>query len=211
MPLLCTTTALACFYSATLAWNATAVDTRGGSRDHRRGPRPHLAAAARPHQPIRAISLRPGTDAACLTRVFRPMRSRPLSRIGAERADRSHRPLEHGLSRPRRPASPRPRHACAGRAASPCRPARLGAHRADRRLCLDQRQSGRQLPPAPRCSLPVPDPGRLTCSFEQIVRRPLLARKPRKLAAVALANKIARTVWAMMARGEAYRHLPDAA
>ena len=39
----------------------------------------------------------------------------------------------------------------------------------------------------------------------------LLARKPRKLAAVALANKIARTVWAMMARGEAYRHLPVAA
>ena len=26
MPLLCTTTALACFYSATPAWNATAVD-----------------------------------------------------------------------------------------------------------------------------------------------------------------------------------------
>lgn len=34
----------------------------------------------------------------------------------------------------------------------------------------------------------------------------LLERKPRKLAAVALANKMARTVWAMMARGEAYRH-----
>jgi len=27
MPLLCTTTALACFYSATLAWNAIAIDT----------------------------------------------------------------------------------------------------------------------------------------------------------------------------------------
>ena len=39
----------------------------------------------------------------------------------------------------------------------------------------------------------------------------LLARKPRKLAAVALANKIARTVWAMIARGEAYRHMPVAA
>ena len=39
----------------------------------------------------------------------------------------------------------------------------------------------------------------------------LLARKPRKLAAVALANKIARVVWAMMARGEAYRHQPVAA
>ena len=33
----------------------------------------------------------------------------------------------------------------------------------------------------------------------------LLARKPRKLAAVALANKIARIVWAMMTSGESYR------
>ena len=36
----------------------------------------------------------------------------------------------------------------------------------------------------------------------------LLARKPRKLVAVALANKTARIVWAMMARGEAYRQAP---
>ena len=40
---------------------------------------------------------------------------------------------------------------------------------------------------------------------------PLLERKPRKLAAVALANKMARIVWAMMARGEAYRRQPVAA
>ncbi len=33
----------------------------------------------------------------------------------------------------------------------------------------------------------------------------LLERRPRKLAAVALANKVARIVWAMMARGEAWR------
>jgi transposase len=33
----------------------------------------------------------------------------------------------------------------------------------------------------------------------------LLERKPRKLAAVALANKMARIVWAMMATGEGYR------
>jgi transposase len=33
----------------------------------------------------------------------------------------------------------------------------------------------------------------------------LLRRKPRKVAAVALANKMARTVWAMMTRGEDYR------
>ena len=39
----------------------------------------------------------------------------------------------------------------------------------------------------------------------------LLERKPRKLAAVALANKMARIVWAMMVRGEAYRRQPVAA
>ena len=33
----------------------------------------------------------------------------------------------------------------------------------------------------------------------------LLARKPTKVAAIALANKIARMAWAMMARGERYR------
>src|SRR5437016_4722552 len=38
----------------------------------------------------------------------------------------------------------------------------------------------------------------------------LLSRKPRKLAAVALANKMARIVWAMMTSGEAYRPRPVA-
>jgi transposase len=33
----------------------------------------------------------------------------------------------------------------------------------------------------------------------------LLARRPSKVAAIALANKIARMVWAMMARGERYK------
>ena len=33
----------------------------------------------------------------------------------------------------------------------------------------------------------------------------LLARKPKKLAAIALANKMARTLWAMMVSGELYR------
>ena len=33
----------------------------------------------------------------------------------------------------------------------------------------------------------------------------LLARKPKKVAAVALANKMARIVWAMMVSGETYR------
>ena len=36
----------------------------------------------------------------------------------------------------------------------------------------------------------------------------LLERRPRKLAAVALANKMARIVWAMM-YGEAYRAIPS--
>jgi transposase len=40
--------------------------------------------------------------------------------------------------------------------------------------------------------------------------RALLLRKPRKLAAVALANTMARTAWAMMKRGETYRR-PSAA
>ena len=38
-----------------------------------------------------------------------------------------------------------------------------------------------------------------------------LERKPRKLMAVALANKMARIIWAMMARGETYRRQPVAA
>jgi len=39
----------------------------------------------------------------------------------------------------------------------------------------------------------------------------LLERRQRKIAAIALANKIARIIWAMMARGEAYRRQPAAA
>ncbi len=39
----------------------------------------------------------------------------------------------------------------------------------------------------------------------------LLERRPRKLVAVALANKMARIAWAMMASGEAYRGHPKAA
>jgi transposase len=41
-------------------------------------------------------------------------------------------------------------------------------------------------------------------------RSPLL-RKPRKLVAVALANKMARVAWAMMMSGETYRHRSTAA
>jgi len=39
----------------------------------------------------------------------------------------------------------------------------------------------------------------------------LLERRPRKVAAVALANKMARTLWAMMANDTAYRRTPQAA
>ena len=39
----------------------------------------------------------------------------------------------------------------------------------------------------------------------------LLERRPRKLAAVALANKVARILWAMMTNGTAYRRSPQAA
>ena len=40
--------------------------------------------------------------------------------------------------------------------------------------------------------------------------RALLLRKPRKVVAVALANKMARVAWAMMTRGEVYRHAATA-
>lgn len=38
----------------------------------------------------------------------------------------------------------------------------------------------------------------------------LLLRKPRKVAAVALANRMARTAWALMRSGETYRREPAA-
>ena len=50
------------------------------------------------------------------------------------------------------------------------------------------------------------DPGRFTSGRHFAAwLLALLERKPRKLAAVALANKVARVAWAMMATGEAYR------
>ena len=38
----------------------------------------------------------------------------------------------------------------------------------------------------------------------------LLARQPKKVAAVALANKMARIIWAMMVTGETYRQPQEA-
>ena len=51
-------------------------------------------------------------------------------------------------------------------------------------------------------------PGRKTASAWLLN---LLERRPRKVAAVALANKMARIAWAMMSTGEAYRGAPQAA
>jgi len=51
-----------------------------------------------------------------------------------------------------------------------CRPARLGAHRAHRRLRVVRGYAGGTLPAATRCSRRVPASRGLACSFEQIVR-----------------------------------------
>lgn len=47
--------------------------------------------------------------------------------------------------------------------------------------------------------------GRARAGFEESWIGRLVARKPLKLAAVALANKMARIIWAVLSRGEAYR------
>ena len=98
------------------------------------------------------------------------LRKPELPRVGPEPHHRRHRALEHGLSRPGRPAV-----ACAGsdgsrRSSGPRRPARMGAHRPDRRLRLDRARSRCAVSAATRCSCYVPAPGGLACSFEQIVR-----------------------------------------
>jgi len=54
----------------------------------------------------------------------------------------------------------------------------------------------------------VADPGH---RYATAWLRGMLARRPRRVAAVALANKMARIVWAMMTSGEAYRQPPVAA
>ncbi len=54
-------------------------------------------------------------------------------------------------------------------------------------------------------------PGRPATSPWLLNRLNLRGRKPRKLAAVALANKTVRIVWAMMTRAEAYRQRPAVA
>ena len=38
--------------------------------------------------------------------------------------------------------------------------------------------------------------------------RPFLERKPARLVTVAIANKTARTAWALLAKGETYRVMP---
>ncbi len=51
-------------------------------------------------------------------------------------------------------------------------------------------------------------PGRVPANGLAAWLHRLLERRPRKLAAVALANKMARIAWAMLARGDAYRPQP---
>jgi hypothetical protein len=60
-----------------------------------------------------------------------------------------------------------------------------------------------------RCCWPIGEAAQADYGFSSAWLLNLLERKPRKLAAVALANKMARIIWAMMARGEAYRRQLD--
>ena len=45
-----------------------------------------------------------------------------------------------------------------------------------------------------------------TVSLDRILRVVEMARRPTKVAAIALANKLARMAWAMMATGERYNY-----
>jgi hypothetical protein len=89
--------------------------------------------------------------------------------VGPEPHYRRRRSLEHGLSRPCRPAVARAGSDGARRSAGPCRPARMGAYRSDRTLRLDRGEPGRAISAATRGSFYVPAPGRLAYDFEQIV------------------------------------------
>ena len=97
------------------------------------------------------------------------LREPKLPRLGPEPHHRRHRSLEHGLSRPRRPAVASLGTADFRRSPGPCRPARLGAHRPDRRLRLDRIRFRWPVPSATRGSDYVPAPGGLAYDFEQIV------------------------------------------
>src|SRR6201989_1957217 len=57
------------------------------------------------------------------------------------------------------------------------------------------------------CSWPADPPSSVTprSMAPNIWLTALLARRPTKVAAIALANKLARMVWAMMAKGERYK------
>ena len=59
------------------------------------------------------------------------------------------------------------------------------------------------------CSWPARSPSSVMPRSTAPKHRPwlaaLLARRPTKVAAIALANKLARMVWAMMVKGERYR------
>jgi transposase len=59
-------------------------------------------------------------------------------------------------------------------------------------------------PPARECH-ESPHDAKIYGTKERPWLRALLARRPTKVAAIALANKLARMVWAMMTRGERYK------
>jgi len=97
------------------------------------------------------------------------LRKLELPCVGPEPHHCRHRSLEHGLSRPRSPPVTRAGSDGSRRSAGPRGPARMGAHRSDRRLRLDRGEPRRAVSAATRGSFYVPTPGRLACSFEQIV------------------------------------------
>jgi transposase len=80
------------------------------------------------------------------------------------------------------------------------------------RLGAISRAGNERFAPDCSCSAPprssaLPNQGRSNVSPWLLA---LLERRPRKLAAVALANKMARIVWAMLRSGESYRPHPAA-
>jgi energy-coupling factor transporter ATP-binding protein EcfA2 len=100
------------------------------------------------------------------------LRESELPRVGPEPHHGRHCALEHGLSRPGRPAVACPGWDSPRRSSGSRRPARMGAHWTDRGLRLDRARPQRTVSPATRGSCYVPGAGGLACSFEQIVRRP---------------------------------------
>ncbi len=88
-----------------------------------------------------------------------------LGASGLQPHRRRHCPLEHGLSRPSRPAVPGAGSGGSRRPTGPCRTARVGAYRSDRRLHLDRGKPRCAVSAATRGSFYVPVPGGLSVRF----------------------------------------------